>query len=173
MTATSEGPRSAPYVGVIGTSQPGPQLLTAAAGIGEAIAQRGGVLLCGGLGGVMEAAARGARAAGGTTVGILPRGRDEANPWLDVALATGLGEMRNLVLVRSCDVVIAVGGGYGTLSEIAFALRVGTPVVGFETWELAAPPETLHVGRRRQRDLETADSPAAAVQRAWELMEGR
>src|SRR2546426_8992655 len=95
------------------------------------IAERGAVLLCGGLGGVMAAAARGAKQAGGLTVGILP-GNDprEANPDIDVALATGMGEMRNALIVRAASAVIAIGGGWGTLSEIAMARRIETPVVG-------------------------------------------
>jgi uncharacterized protein (TIGR00725 family) len=94
--------------------------------------------VCGGLGGVMAAACRGAKAEGGTTVGILPgNDRSAGNAFLDVALATGLGEIRNTIVVRAADVLIAVAGEFGTLSEIAFALRTGTPVVGLSTWELA------------------------------------
>lgn len=86
----------------------------------------------------MEAACRGAREAGGTTVGILPGlDRAAANPYVDVALPTGLGEARNALVVRGADAVIAVGGEFGTLSEIAFALRIGTPVIGLDTWQLA------------------------------------
>src|SRR2546428_6422873 len=95
------------------------------------MAEQGAVLLCGGVGGVMAAAARGAKQAGGLTVGILP-GNDprEANPEIDVALATGMGEMRNALIVRAASAVIAIGGGWGTLSEIAMARRIETPVVG-------------------------------------------
>ncbi len=86
----------------------------------------------------MEAVCRGARQAGGHTIGILPGDdRSQANPYVEVAVATGLGEARNLLVVRTADVVVAVGGEFGTLSEIAFALRLGTPVVGIATWELA------------------------------------
>jgi uncharacterized protein (TIGR00725 family) len=95
------------------------------------------VVVCGGLGGAMEAACRGAKQAGGTTVGILPgTDRSAANPYVDFALPTGLGEARNALVVRAADVVIAVGGGYGTLSEIALALRGGKPVIGLDTWEV-------------------------------------
>jgi uncharacterized protein (TIGR00725 family) len=95
------------------------------------------VLVCGGLGGAMEAACRGAKAAGGTTVGILPGSdRAAANPFVDVAVPTGLGQGRNLVVVHAADAVVAVGGGYGTLSEIALALRHGKPVVGLGSWEI-------------------------------------
>jgi uncharacterized protein (TIGR00725 family) len=101
------------------------------------VAERGAVVVCGGLGGAMEAACRGAKDAGGTTLGILPGSdRSEANPYVDFALPTGLGEARNALVVRAADVVIAVGDGYGTLSEIALALRVGVPVVGLRTWSL-------------------------------------
>ena len=95
------------------------------------------MVVCGGLGGVMEAAARGAAEAGGTVVGVLPgTDRAAANPHLTVAIATGMGEMRNALIVRAADVVVAVGGAYGTLSEIVFALRTGVPVVGIGTWAL-------------------------------------
>jgi uncharacterized protein (TIGR00725 family) len=101
------------------------------------LAAAGATLVCGGLGGVMEAAARGAAEAGGTAIGILPgTDRADGNPHLTVALPTGLGEARNALVVRSADAVIAIGGEYGTLSEIGFALKVGTPVVGLGTWEL-------------------------------------
>ena len=107
--------------------------------------------MCGGLGGVMEAACRGAKDAGGTTVGILPgTDRAAANPFVDVAVATGLGEARNALVVRAADAVIAIGGGYGTLSEIALALKAGKRVVGLETWDVEG--------------VEVADSPAAAVE---------
>jgi uncharacterized protein (TIGR00725 family) len=104
---------------------------------GAAIASAGATLLCGGLGGVMEAACRGARSGGGFTVGLLP-GVDaaDANGWVVLSLPTGLGEARNAVIARSADAVVAIGGGWGTLSELAFALRAGTPVVGVGTWEL-------------------------------------
>ena len=93
--------------------------------------------MCGGLGGVMEAACRGAKETGGTTIGILPStDRSEANGFVDVAIPTGLGEARNALVVRAADAVIALGGGYGTLSEIALALKAGKPVVGLGTWEI-------------------------------------
>jgi uncharacterized protein (TIGR00725 family) len=105
--------------------------------VGRGLASAGAVLVCGGLGGVMEAACRGAKEAGGTTVGILPGGdRADANAWVDVAIATGLGEARNALVVRAADCLIAVGGEYGTLSEIALALKTGTPVVGVGSWAI-------------------------------------
>jgi uncharacterized protein (TIGR00725 family) len=95
------------------------------------------VLVCGGLGGAMEAACRGASEAGGVTVGILPGDdRSAANRFVEVAIPTGLGEARNALVVRSADALVAVGGGYGTLSEIAFALKAGKPVIGLGSWEI-------------------------------------
>ena len=105
--------------------------------VGRLLARRGAVVVCGGLGGVMEAACRGASRAGGTTVGVLPGlDRGAANPFVSVAVATGLGEVRNALVVRAADALIAVGGVYGTLSEIALALKAGKPVIGLGTWEI-------------------------------------
>ncbi|HYM57853.1 MAG TPA: TIGR00725 family protein [Solirubrobacteraceae bacterium] len=122
--------------------------LEAAESVGRELARRGAVVVCGGLGGVMEAACRGAREAGGTTVGILPgTDRAAANPFVDIAIPTGLGEARNALVVRAADALVAVGGGYGTLSEIALALKAGKRVVGLGSWEIegmeqAADPES-------------------------------
>lgn len=105
--------------------------------MGRLLAERGAMVVCGGLGGTMEAACRGARAAGGTTLGLLPGlDRSAANEFVSVAVPTGLGEARNALVVRAADAVIALGGGYGTLSEIALALKAGKRVVGLETWEI-------------------------------------
>jgi uncharacterized protein (TIGR00725 family) len=105
--------------------------------VGRLVASRGAVVVCGGLGGVMESACRGAKAAGGLTVGLLPGSdRSDANPFVDVALPTGLGEARNALVVAAADVVIAVGRGYGTLSEVALALKAGKPVIGLDTWDV-------------------------------------
>jgi uncharacterized protein (TIGR00725 family) len=105
--------------------------------VGRELAERGAVVVCGGLGGVMEAACRGAKAAGGQTVGILPGSdRVAANPFVDVAIPTGLGEARNALVVRAADALIAVGGGYGTLSEIALALKAGKRVAGLDSWKI-------------------------------------
>jgi uncharacterized protein (TIGR00725 family) len=110
--------------------------LATAEDVGAAVAEAGCGLVCGGLGGVMEAACRGARSRGGLTLGLLPGlDREEANGWVVVAVATGLGEARNALVVRAADAVVAIGGGWGTLSEIALALRTGVPVVGVGTWE--------------------------------------
>src|SRR5512137_2310672 len=122
-------------IAVIGAVDADPHEMAAAAAAGALIAKHGAVLVCGGLGGVMEAACRGAKEVGGTTVGILP-GTEEGNPYLDIIIRTGLGHARNILVVLSADAVIAVGGGYGTLSEIAFALRTGRPVYGINTWDI-------------------------------------
>ena len=105
--------------------------------VGAAVAEAGAGLVCGGLGGVMEAACRGAKSRLGRTLGLLPGDdRSAANGWVDVAVPTGLGELRNALIVRSADAIIAIGGGPGTLSEIGFALKTGTPVVGLGTWDI-------------------------------------
>jgi uncharacterized protein (TIGR00725 family) len=125
------------YVAVVGPGEAIADELATAEDVGRLLATRGAVLVCGGLGGVMEAACRGAKDGGGTTVGILPgHDRRAANRYVDVAIATGLGEARNALVVRAADALIAVGGGFGTLSEIALALKSGKPVVGIGTWDL-------------------------------------
>lgn len=135
------------YIAVVGPGEATAAELSAAEAVGDELARAGAVLVCGGLGGVMEAACRGAREAGGTTIGILPGAdRAAANPFVDVAIATGLGEARNALVVRSADVLVAVGRGYGTLSEIALALKARKPVVALDSWDIdgvesAATPE--------------------------------
>jgi uncharacterized protein (TIGR00725 family) len=126
------------YIGVVGP-EPAPEAVARRAEeVGRLVARAGAILVCGGLGGVMEAAARGAAAEGGTTIGLLPgTSRAAGNPYLSVAIPTGLGEMRNALVVRASDAVVALSGEFGTLSEIAFALKTGVPVVGIETWELS------------------------------------
>jgi uncharacterized protein (TIGR00725 family) len=117
------------YVAVLGPGEASAAEVGAAERVGAELARRGAVVVCGGLGGVMEAACRGAKEAGGSTVGILPGlDREAANPFVDVALPTGLGEARNALVVRAADALIAVGGAYGTLSEIALALKGGKRV---------------------------------------------
>lgn len=124
-------------ISVIGNSDCSLREYNVAEGVGREIARRKAVLICGGLGGVMEAAAKGAREAGGITVGILPGiDKNSANPYIDITIATGLGEARNAIVALSADAVIAVGGALGTLSELAFALKHKKPVVGIKTWEL-------------------------------------
>ncbi|MPZ69809.1 MAG: TIGR00725 family protein [Actinobacteria bacterium] len=130
-------PNARPYIGVVGAGVPDPGTDRLAEAVGRAVGESGAVLVCGGMTGVMEAACRGAKSAGGTTLGILPTSdRADANPYVDVAMTTGLGEIRNALVVRASDAVVAVRGETGTLSEIAFALKTGTPVVGIETWDL-------------------------------------
>ncbi|MDQ3785328.1 MAG: TIGR00725 family protein [Actinomycetota bacterium] len=148
------------YIGVVGSGDPSPKEAALAEEVGSAIASAGALLLCGGLGGVMEAACRGAKSAGGTTVAILPgASRGDANPYVDVAIATGMGEMRNALLVRACDALVAVAGEFGTLSEMAFALKTGVPVVGMATWELSREGRVADA-------IERVDSAREAVETA-------
>jgi hypothetical protein len=125
------------YISVVGGGRCGAAEYSLAEEVGRLVAQRGATLVCGGLAGVMEAAARGAREAGGATIGILP-GHDRAlgNPYLDHVITTGIGHARNLAVVSSGDAVIAIGGGYGTLSEIGLAAKIGRPVVILAGWRL-------------------------------------
>jgi hypothetical protein len=105
--------------------------------VGAEIAKEGAILVCGGLGGVMEEAAKGAKGKGGLTIGILPGfSQNDANKYIDIRIVTGLSEARNVIVVRSCNAIIAIEGSYGTLSEIAFALRFGIPIIGLNTWFL-------------------------------------
>jgi uncharacterized protein (TIGR00725 family) len=133
--------KASPYVAVCGASDPNPEQRELAREVGRRLAEAGAVVLCGGLGGVMEAVAEGATRAGGTAIGILP-GADRArgNRHLSVAIATGLGEARNAVLTAAADAVIAIGGGWGTLSEIGLARRRDRPVVVLAGWELEGVP---------------------------------
>ena len=125
------------YVAVCGASDPAPSQRELAREVGRRLAEAKAVILCGGLGGVMEAVSQGAAEAGGTVVGILPGAdRSAGNPYLSLAIATGLGEARNAVLTCAADGVIAIGGGWGTLSEIALARRRDRPVVALAGWEL-------------------------------------
>lgn len=127
----------AAYVAVIGPGEASAGELRSAEDVGAALAEAGALVVTGGLGGVMEAACRGARSRRGRTLGILPGDdRGAANGWVEVAVATGLGELRNGLVVRAADAVVAIGGGAGTLSEIGFALKLGRPVIGLGTWEV-------------------------------------
>lgn len=149
-----------PFIAVIGDRECGLETGRLAEAVGRAIAEAGAVLVCGGLGGVMEAACRGAKAAGGTTVGILP-GDDPAaaNPHVDIPIVTGLGTARNVLVVKSAGAVIAVAGRYGTLAEIALALNHGIPVIGLATWTLTSAVQSAD-------PIERAAGPAEAVARA-------
>jgi len=125
-------------IAVIGDSSCSPEEAKLAESVGELLAQRGATIVCGGLGGVMEAVCRGAKSKGGLTVGILPgKNSSMANPWVDIPVVTGIGEARNVAVVKSAQAVIAIGGGYGTLSEIAYALKSSIPVIGLNTWSLS------------------------------------
>jgi len=157
----------ATQIAVLGGSEVADPVIAMAEAVGAALASAGATVVCGGLGGVMEAACRGAKAADGLTVGLLP-GRDPsaANPWVDVVITTGLGEARNALVVSSASVVIAVGGEYGTLSEIALALRSGTPVIGLGTWSLNRPDGDLDPG------IVVMSDPIEAVAEAMRLCLG-
>jgi uncharacterized protein (TIGR00725 family) len=142
------GHPAGPYVAVVGSGTAAGEVYERAREVGRLVAERGGIVVCGGLSGVMEAAARGAAEAGGTSLGILPDGdRGRANGYLSLSVVTGMGQARNLAVVCSGDVVIAVGGEYGTLSEMGLALKAGRPVVALGSWDLgdhvtlAATPE--------------------------------
>lgn len=162
--AAVAGGRDRPYVAVIGSAAATAKELEAAEEIGRLLAGSGAVLVCGGLGGVMEAACRGAAEAGGLTVGILPgTSRQAANPWVTVAIATGMGELRNGLVVGASDVVLAVGGEYGTLSEIALALKIGCPVVGLRSFSLVRPDATPDTGVVPARDPQDAVARALAL----------
>lgn len=147
-----------PAVSVVGSGLPDDDLDRDAAHIGRTLAGAGVAVVCGGLGGVMAAVCRGARDAGGLTVGLLPGdARADANPHVDLALPTGLGEARNVLVARAGAAVIAIGGGFGTLSEIAVARKIGTPVIGLRTWRFA------------EDGIEHVPSAAAAAARAIAL----
>lgn len=147
--------RQRPRIAVIGGSRPGRQAVETAFEVGRLIARAGAVVVCGGLGGIMEAACRGAKEEGGLTVGVLPGGAPaEANPWVDVPIATGLGYARNALVVLNAEAVIAVEGEYGTLSEIAYGKIHGRRVVGLGTWDV--------------KGIEPAETPEEAVRLALE-----
>ena len=147
-------------IAVVGPSQAGLDELAQAEEAGAAVAAARCGLVCGGLGGVMEAACRGARSGGGITLGLLPGlDREAANGWVVVAVPTGLGEARNVLVVRAADAVVAIGGGWGTLSEIALAVKAGVPVVGVGTWEVGLRGEPVE-GVVAARDARSAVAEA-------------
>jgi hypothetical protein len=126
-----------PIIAVIGAGKCSKKLRDMAAVVGKYVAEQGAVLVCGGMGGIMEGAAQGAREAGGMTIGILPTdNRADANPYIDYVIPTGFGEARNIIVVRTADVVVAFPGKYGTLSEMAFALLAEKPVISISAWKL-------------------------------------
>lgn len=148
------------FIAVIGGSECSPQEAELAEEVGRELARQGAFLVCGGLGGIMAAACKGASSEGGVTIGILPGGsRQAANPYVQIPIVTNLGEARNVVLVKSAEAVIAIGGGYGTLSEIGHALRNGIPVVGLNTWSLSR-------NDRSDNSIILAQDPAEAVNKA-------
>lgn len=152
--------KSGLLIAVIGAGTCDEKTYALAEQVGSELARRGAMVVCGGLGGVMEAVCKGAQSAGGRTIGILPgTNYREANPFVDIPIVTGLGEARNSIVVRSGRVVIAIGGEYGTLSEIAFALKFGVPVIGLGTWQLAQNEKILS-------EIVEAKSTQAAVELA-------
>jgi uncharacterized protein (TIGR00725 family) len=131
-------PNDSLLISVIGAATCDEKTYALAERVGRELALRGATVVCGGLGGVMEAACKGAKSANGQTIGILPgTSRRDANPYVDIPIATGLGEARNVIVVRAGRAAIAIGGEYGTLSEVALALKFGMAVIGLGTWQLA------------------------------------
>jgi len=155
-----------PNIGILGPNDTTAEEYALGVDVGRCIATTGAVLVCGGLGGMMLAAAEGAKSEGGQTVGILPgNDRSAANPFIDTAIPAGLGVFRNAVLVNACDAVIAIHGSYGTLSEIAFALRLDIPVVGLDTWAVQRNGKVdpaIHIARSAQEAVDLAIRLAAA-----------
>ncbi|MFP4654850.1 MAG: TIGR00725 family protein [Methanohalobium sp.] len=147
-----------PQIGVIGAGECDERIFKLAEEVGRGIARKNAVLICGALGGVMEAAAKGANEENGTTLGIIPgKNREDANPYIDISVVSDLGEARNALIARSSDVLIAVSGGYGTLSEIAMSLKMGKKVVVLECqWNIEG---TYKV-----------NSPEEAVEKAFEFL---
>ncbi len=145
-------------IGVLGNSSCSEEVSALAEAVGEEIASRDGIVVCGGLTGVMEAVARGAKSAGGMTVGVLPgESANEANPYIDVPIVTGLGKARNVIVVLSSEVVIAIHGKYGTLTEVAYALHFGIPVVALNSWSVS-------------EEIVAATDAADAVEKAFRLI---
>jgi uncharacterized protein (TIGR00725 family) len=144
-------------IAVIGGNKCNARIAKIAEDLGKEIARLGASLVCGGLGGVMEAACRGAKSAGGETIGILPgNNKEDANPFVDIKIPTGLGYARNILVVKTADIVVAVDGKYGTLSEIAHALQMGKTVIGIETWEIEGVVQVESVGEAVQKIKEGA-----------------
>ena len=155
-------------VGIIGASRASDELCALAEEVGEGVAERGGAIVCGGLTGVMEAVCRGARSKGGMTVGILPSDdQADANEHIQVPIATGMGVARNVIIVKTADVLIAIGGQFGTLSEIAHALNTGKTVVALRSWDLEKASECVLEG------LVKVDTAKEAVDAAFDVIEGK
>jgi uncharacterized protein (TIGR00725 family) len=150
-------------IAVIGAREPSPEDAGLAEEVGREIARQDAALICGGLGGTMEAACRGAASEGGITIGVLPGDDpDAANPHVQIPIATGIGYARNVVVVRSAKAVIAIGGSYGTLSEIAYALAANTPVIGLNTWSISRDG-------KQDDSINYVQSPSEAVKKALAL----
>jgi len=148
------------FISVIGGSNCSEEEVRLAEEVGRELAKRGATLICGGLEGVMEAACRGAASQGGVTIGILPGdSRKQANPYVQIPIVTGMGYARNAIVAKSGQAVIAVGGSYGTLSEIAHALQNDIPVIGLGTWSLSR-------GGREDKSIVIAQNPVDAVEKA-------
>ncbi len=151
------------FIAVIGGGQCSPQEAKLAEKVGCELARQGAILVCGGLGGVMEAACKGAYLEDGITIGILPgENRQAANPYVKIPIVTGVGYARNLAVVKSAQAVIAIGGSYGTLSEISHALQSSIPVIGLNTWSLSQ-------GGQQDNSIILAQNPTEAVNKALNL----
>ena len=151
------------FIAVIGGGQCSRDEAQIAEAVGRELARRGAILICGGLGGVMEAACRGASAEGGLTIGILPGDNYQAaNPYVQIPIVTGMGHARNVAVVKSARAVIAISGSYGTLSEISHALQNGIPVIGLNTWSLSKNDQP-------DKSIISAENPVEAVNIALEL----
>ncbi len=151
------------FIAVIGGSQCSSQEAKLAEAVGRELARRGAILVCGGKGGVMEAACKGASAEGGITIGILPGdSRQAANTYVQIPIVTGIGYARNVIVVKSAQAVIAIGGNYGTLSEISHALESGIPVIGLNTWSLSKNGQP-------DNSIIPAQNPTEAVDKALNL----
>lgn len=147
-----------PVIAVVGAGKCSKKLRDAAAEVGRIVAENGGIIVCGGLGGIMEGAARGAKEAGGTTIGIIPTEiKDDANEYIDHIIPSGLGEARNLLVIRTADAVIAFPGKYGTLSEMAFALQSKKPLISVNAWKLGD-------------DIRQVETPAEAAELALQMV---
>jgi len=150
-------------IAVIGGGQPSAREAKLAEEVGRELARQGAILVCGGLGGVMEASCKGAQSEGGITIGILPgESRQAANPCVQIPIVTGMGHARNLAVVKSAQAVIAIGGSYGTLSEIGHALQSGIPVIGLNTWSLSK-------NGKQDNSIIPAQNPTEAVNKALNL----
>jgi len=156
-------PERKKFIAVIGGGECSPEEAELAEAVGRELARRGAIVVCGGLGGVMQAACKGACSEGGVTIGILPGdSRQQANPYVQIPIVTNIGYARNVIVVKSAQAVIAIGGSYGTLSEIGHALQYHIPVIGLKTWSLSRngqPPNSII----------PAQNPAEAVTKALEL----